>query len=125
MQYDVSDPQEYLAQLEPDWRKDKLLELRSMIVQHCDAIEETINYKMLCFRLKDTVLFHLNAQKGYVSLYCGDTKKIAPNGVLLDGLNVGKGCIRFSKTKALADTRIEEFIKCTISLFKEGKDVSC
>ncbi|MBO9488783.1 DUF1801 domain-containing protein [Endozoicomonas sp. G2_1] len=125
MQYDVSSPLEYMESLDIDWRKDKLQELRQMILQQDSAIQETISYKMLCFTLNESVLFHLNAQKGYVSLYCGDTNKIDPEGELLKGLSVGKGCIRFTKTKDISTTRINEFIKQAVILLKEGKDIGC
>jgi len=47
----------------------------------------------------------------YVSLYCGNTEKIAPKGSLLTGLNIGKGCIRFSETKDISKVAIKAFIK--------------
>jgi uncharacterized protein YdhG (YjbR/CyaY superfamily) len=125
MQFDVSSPSEYMKSLDVDWRKEKLNELRKIILQQDPAIKESINYKMLCFKLNDSELFHLNAQRGYVSLYCGNTKKIDPEGVLLAGLSIGKGCIRFSKTKDISKTRIEEFIKQAVYLLKEGKDIGC
>ena len=114
-----------MESLDVDWRKEKLQELREMILQQDSAIQESISYKMLCFKLKDTVLFHLNAQRGYVSLYCGDTKKIDPDGELLVGMRIGKGCIRFTKTIDISKTRIEDFIKQAISLLKEGEDIAC
>ena len=125
MLYNVSNPLEYMESLALDWRKDKLQELREIILKQDSSIQETINYKMLCFMLNDSVIFHLNAQKGYVSLYCGNTKKIDPTGDLLAGLNIGKGCIRFTKTKDISKTRIEDFIKQTILLLKEGNDIGC
>lgn len=125
MLYDVSNPEEYLNALELDWRKEKLLELREIILAECPEISETINYKMLCFKLDNTVLFHLNAQKGYVSFYCGNTKKVDPDGELLIGLNIGKGCIRFSKTKVISETRIKEFIIRAIYLLRNGEDLGC
>ncbi|MBK8434045.1 MAG: hypothetical protein IPL28_23355 [Chloroflexi bacterium] len=60
-----------------------------------------------------------------MSLYVGDAKKVDAEGSLLKGLNVGKGCIRFSKTTAVADTRIGEFIGRTIALWKQRKDIDC
>lgn len=125
MQYDVSTPSEYLDALDVDWRKEKLLELREMILQQDAEIQESINYKMLCFTLSDSELFHLNAQSGYVSLYCGDTKKIDPEGTLLMGLNIGKGCIRFSKTKDISKTGIESFIQRAVVLLKQGNQLGC
>lgn len=125
MQYDVSSPPEYMESLDLDWRKEKLQELRTIILRQDSEIQETINYKMLCYSLNDSVLFHLNAQKSYVSLYCGDTKKIDPQGDILAGLGTGKGCIRFSKSKDIAETRIDDFIKRAVYLLKAGKDIGC
>ena len=125
MQYDVSSPKEYIESLESDWRKTKLQQLRELILKQDSNIYESINYKMLCFKLGDTTVFHLNAQRGYVSLYCGNIKKIDPAGKLLKGLNVGKGCVRFTKTKEVLNSSIEEFINNAVSLAKEGKDLGC
>jgi len=125
MQYDVSSPLEYVEALDLDWRKEKLLQLRDIILHQDSEIQESISYKMLCFKLNNSVLFHLNAQRGYVSLYCGNTKKIDPNEDLLKGLNIGKGCIRFSKTKDISKTDIEKFIKLAVLLHKEGRDLGC
>ena len=125
MLYDVKTPKEYMESLDLDWRKEKLQELRDIILKQNAKITESINYKMLHFKLNDLGLFHLNAQKGYVSLYCGNTKKVDPDGKLLEGLNHGKGCIRFTKSKDVSKTRIDEFIVQAVSLLKSGADLGC
>lgn len=125
MLYDVNSPKEYIDSLDSDWRKETVLELRALILGQEAAVEETIQYKMLCFKIGGSTLFHLNAQRGYVSLYCGNTKKIDPEGQFLKGLSIGKGCIRFSKTKKVANTNIDRFIKQAISLLKDDKDIGC
>ncbi len=125
MQYDVNTPAEYLKALDLDWRKDKLLELRSIILKQDADIEESINYKMLCYRLNGAELLHLNAQKGTVSLYCGNIEKVDPDGVLLNGLNLGKGCIRLSKTKDVVESGVAAFIARAVRLRKDGMDLSC
>ena len=55
----------------------------------------------------------------------GDIKKVDPNGELLKGLNLGKGCIRFKKSNDIAETRIDEFIEKIMQMRKEGKDFDC
>ncbi|NNF33487.1 MAG: DUF1801 domain-containing protein, partial [Saprospiraceae bacterium] len=47
MQYDVSTPQEYLDQIDSDWRKDKLMEVREIILGTDYPLSEVIRYKML------------------------------------------------------------------------------
>ena len=125
MQYNAQTPVEYLDLLEEDWRKEKLLQIRAIILDKAFDFKERINYKMLCYTDKSGDLFHLNAQKNYVSLYVGDTAKIDPSGDLLKGLNLGKGCIRFKKSVNVEETRIDEFLEKAVKLWKEGVDLGC
>lgn len=100
MQYDVDTPNEYLELLEEDWRKEKLLRIREMILKHAPELNESIRYKMLNYGILETddYLFALNAQKHYVSLYVGDVLIVDPSGDMLTDFNLGKGCIRVRKT---------------------------
>ncbi len=110
MQYDAKTPEEYLSMLDNDWRRDKLLEIRRMILEHGPELEESIKYKMLSYDIGDEGLFGLNAQKSYVSLYVGDIEKIENSSTLLEGFNTGKGCIRVRKSVELSNTGLEQFI---------------
>ena len=125
MLYDVKTPTEYLNQLEKDWRLEKVQELRKIIQTKAPHLVESIDYKMLCYRDEESVLFHLNAQMNYVSFYVGDIKKVDPEGIMLQGLNYGKGCVRFKKSIDIAETRIDEFIERIMGMRKEGKDFDC
>ena len=125
MQYDAKTPGEYLKMLELDWRKEKLLELRSLIKKHGPELNEGIEYGMLAYKFPKGGGFALNAQKNSVNFYVGTAKKVDPDGKLLAGLDVGKGCIRFKKSKAIADTHIEEFIKKAMAMLRKGKDFGC
>lgn len=125
MLYDVKTPSEYFDQLEKDWRYEKVQQLRKIIQTKAPHLVEGIDYKMLCYSDENGQLFYLNAQMNYVSFYVGDIKKVDPEGVLLKGLNLGKGCIRFKKTIDIAETRIDEFIERVLQMRKEGKDFSC
>lgn len=125
MLYEATTPAEYLEILADDWRKPTLLELRELILAKAPDLREHIQYKMLAYSDDAQTVFQLNAQKNYVSLYVGDTKKIDASGEMLTGLNIGKGCIRFTKSKVVAETRIDEFIQQTIALWKKGVDIDC
>jgi uncharacterized protein YdhG (YjbR/CyaY superfamily) len=125
MQYDAKTPTEYLRMLDLDWRKEKLLELRSCIKKHGPELKEAIKYGMLAYEFPEGGGFALNAQKNSVNFYVGTAKKIDPDGTLLAGLDVGKGCIRFKKSKAIADTHIEEFIKKAMAMLRNGEDFGC
>jgi uncharacterized protein YdhG (YjbR/CyaY superfamily) len=125
MQYDVRTPNEYMASLDNDWRREKVERLRALIRSHGPDLVEGINYKMLSYSDERGIIFHLNAQKNYVSLYVGDAKKIDPAGDLLRGIDVGKGCIRFSKSTSVSDTSIGEFIRRAIHMWKRREDIEC
>ena len=125
MLYDATTPDEYLAMLEEDWRKEKLLKIRQMILETAPDTVEGIKYKMLSYGDDQGVFLQLNAQKGYVSLYVGDAGKVDPEGELLKGLNVGKGCVRLSKSVKPEETRIGEFIGKAIEMWKMGQDIDC
>ena len=80
---------------------------------------------MLAYGNEYNTVFHLNAQKNYVSLYVGDISKIDPDGEFIEGLNIGKGCVRFTKSIQIPDTKINDFIERTIMLWEQGKDIEC
>lgn len=67
MLYDAKTPVEYLELLEEDWRKDKLLELREILLSE-PGIMEGIKYKMLSYADEKGIMFQLNAQKNYVEV---------------------------------------------------------
>ncbi|QPC45554.1 iron chaperone [Mangrovibacillus cuniculi] len=125
MQYDVSTPHEYIEVLEHDWRKDKLLAIRELIQTLAPELEEGIQYKMLAFGKGNDYLFHLNAQKNYVSLYVGNIEKVDPTQQLLEGFNVGKGCIRLKKSNDITSSNLPAFIEKAIALWRNGIDTSC
>ncbi len=125
MQYNASTPIEYLAALDHDWRKEKLLQLRTIVKTKAPSLEEGIEYKMLSYGDERGTVFHLNAQKHHVGLYVGNANKIDTDGTLLQGLDLGKGCIRFKKSVAVDEARIGEFVERAVDLWKRGKDIGC
>jgi uncharacterized protein YdhG (YjbR/CyaY superfamily) len=125
MQYDAKNPEEYLEMLEDDWRKEKLLAIRQMILDYAPELDEVIRYKMLNYGKDDLYIFALNAQKHYVSLYVGTIEKIENAKALLEGFNYGKGCIRIKKSIKLEDTGLKQFIHKTIDMWRAGEDTAC
>lgn len=125
MQSDASSPAQYLEQLDDDWRKATLVSLRSLILEHAPDWEEGMAYKMLGYRDAGEVVMCLNAQKQYVSLYVGNAAKIDHDGSLLAGLDIGKGCIRFKRSVAVADTGIEQFIQRAVAMRRDGAEFGC
>ena len=50
---------------------------------------------------------------------------IDPDGELLRGLDMGKGCIRFKKSTSVSESRIDEFIGRAVTLWDRGADIGC
>jgi len=125
MQYEAKTPTEYLENLESDWRKEKLKQVRDMIKKHGPDLNEGIEYKMLSYGKNEKNIFHLNAQKAYVSIYVGNIDKVENANELLKDLDRGKGCIRIKKKTVLLESRLEEFIKKTIELWEKGGNTDC
>jgi uncharacterized protein YdhG (YjbR/CyaY superfamily) len=125
MQYIAHSYEAYLEQLEDDWRKTKLIEIREMILTNGSGLTEDIEYNMLCYRHDQKSLFHLNAQKNYVSLYVGNIDKIDGSQQLLKAFDTGKGCIRIKKSIELKQTKLSEFIAKTIRHGIMGGDTGC
>ena len=125
MQYDVVTPDEYLRQLDDDWRKDKLLHIRSLILKNSPSPKEFIQYKMLTYGSEDNTVFHLNAQKNYVSLYIGNVDKVENARELLKGFDLGKGCIRFKKSSSVDSPHLKKIIDKVIEIWRIGGDLAC
>lgn len=125
MQYDAKNPKEYIKLLDNDWRKEKLLIVRQFILEYAPELEENIQYKMLCYGDNASKLFHLNAQKHYVSLYVGSIDKIDDSKELLTAFDYGKGCIRIKKSVDLYNSGLENFIKKSIDLWRASEDTTC
>lgn len=125
MQYEVATPEEYIEKLDNDWRKEKLQLVRQIILDAAPELEEAIRYKMLGYKSGEELVFSLNAQKNYVSFYVGNISKIDPDGKLLKGLNLGKGCVRISKSVDISKTGLNEFISLAVELWESGHDINC
>ncbi|NND35478.1 MAG: DUF1801 domain-containing protein [Saprospiraceae bacterium] len=125
MLYDAKTPNEYLKKLEKDWRRDKLLQVREMIGQKGPELSEVIEYKMLSYKYGDKLIFSLNAQQNYVSLYVGNVDKVENARKLLKEFNIGKGCVRIKKSIDLATSNLEKFIDMTIEIYRKGGEVDC
>lgn len=125
MQYEAKTPAEYIANLDTDWRKEKLEQVRELIKKYGTHLNEGIEYKMLAYGHSEKNIFHLNAQRSYVSLYVGNINKVDNAKELLKDFDKGKGCIRIKKRINIPDTGLEQFIKSTIEQWEKGGDTNC
>jgi len=122
--YPATTPAEYLDRLEPDWRRDRLLELRAAIRRAAPDWDEVIHYRMLGYGPGGNPALHLNAQKHYVGVYVGDIDKVDPDRLLIGDLDHGKGCLRFKRKNAVSDG-FERFLERYVAMKRAGFDLRC
>jgi uncharacterized protein YdhG (YjbR/CyaY superfamily) len=89
----------YLAGLGPD-RREALTVLGAIVLDEAPDAVETMKYRMPTYEYEGRVLCAFASQKQYMSLYM-DTGVVEQHRADLDGLSVGKSCIRFRKLDKL------------------------
>ena len=89
----------YLSGLDPD-RREALSELRELVLDEVPDAVETMKYRMPTYEYQDGVLCAFASQKQYMSLYM-DSGLVEQHRADLDGLSVGKSCIRFRRLDKL------------------------
>jgi len=73
--------------------------LRAMILQAAPEAQESMKYGMPTYTYPGG-MFALAAQKNYLSLYM-DVHVVEQHRAELDGLSIGKSCIRFKRLEQL------------------------
>jgi uncharacterized protein YdhG (YjbR/CyaY superfamily) len=89
----------YLSGLEPN-RREALSEIRKLVLDLVPDAVETMKYRMPTYEYEGGVLCAFASQKQYMSLYM-DTGLVEQHRADLDGLSVGKSCIRFRRLDKL------------------------
>ena len=102
----------YLAGLGPD-RREALTELRAIVLEEAPAAVETMKYRMPTYEYQGGVLCAFASQKQYMSLYM-DTGLVEEHRADLDGLSVGKSCIRFRKLDKLPLGTVRTMLRETL-----------
>jgi uncharacterized protein YdhG (YjbR/CyaY superfamily) len=96
--------EEYLADV-PEERRRALETLRTLCLEELVGYEEGMQYGMPSYsRDGSAVEVAFASQKDYISFYVMRERVIRANAQLLDGLSVGKGCIRFKRLEQISDT---------------------
>jgi uncharacterized protein YdhG (YjbR/CyaY superfamily) len=97
MDSSVTTVDQYIAGA-PETRRPALATLRELCLDELAEYEEGIDYGMPSYsRDGTTVEVSFASQKNYISLYILRTSVVKANAQLLNGLSVGKGCIRYRR----------------------------
>lgn len=101
MQSKAKSVDEYLKEV-PENRHQALIELRKLCLDNLIGYEENMEYGMPGYKVPDQEIeIAFASQKNYISLYVLKEEVLNKYRDDLSGLNVGKGCIRYSKPEKI------------------------
>ena len=90
-----------------------LSELRQLCLDILHEYEERMDYGMPCYKKNGTVEVAFASQKHYIALYIAKQGVVDAHRGELNGLSVGKGCIRYPKPDRVDFTVIAKLLKAT------------
>ncbi|MGD2178495.1 MAG: DUF1801 domain-containing protein [Anaerolineae bacterium] len=99
----------YLEQLAPE-RREALERLRALVFQVAPDATETMRYGMPAYDVGGKELCLFASQKRYVSLYL-DPKIVERYRGELEGLSLGKSCVRFRNLERIPLGTVEHMLK--------------
>jgi uncharacterized protein YdhG (YjbR/CyaY superfamily) len=108
MQSKAKDVASYLEKV-PAERREALLKLREL----CLSYEESMDYGGPGYKKQGIAEVGFMSQKNYISLYILKQDALDPHRSLLAGIDVGKGCIRYSKPEKIDFTVVEKLLVAT------------
>jgi uncharacterized protein YdhG (YjbR/CyaY superfamily) len=120
VRYEAETVVDYLGALTPE-RRQALEALRALVYQVAPDAVETMRYGMPAYDVAGKVLCQFASQKRYVSLYL-DPKIVDKHRGELEGLSLGKGCVRFRKLDKLPLETIGRMLRGIARREKEDDD---
>lgn len=110
MQSEAQSVDEYLREL-PDGRKDALERMRNLCLASLEGYEESMEYGMPSYKVPGgEVEIAFASQKNYISFYVMKQDVLDRYRKALAHLNVGKGCIRYTKPEKIDFDLVEELL---------------
>jgi hypothetical protein len=112
MRSNAKDVGTYLQEVEVD-RRESLTKLRLLCLEILDGYEESMEYGMPSYKKDSEVEIEVAfaSQKQYISLYILKEEVLNKHRHLLKGLNLGKGCIRYSKPEKIDFNVVEKLLR--------------
>ena len=112
MQSNARDVDQYLNEV-PAERKEALTRLRMACLEILAGYEESMEYGMPSYKKGATVEVAFASQKKYISLYILKEYVMKENRPRLAGLNLGKGCIRYSKPDKIDFELVKQLLEAS------------
>lgn len=112
MQSTAPDVSAYLEEV-PVKRRAALERLRALCLETLDGYEESMSYGMPSYMKDGVGEVAWASQKQYISLYILKQGVVDAHRDALAGVNVGKGCIRWTRPDAIDWTIVESLLRAT------------
>ena len=114
MQSTANDLGTYMQNL-PSERQACLQQLRSLCLEMLAGYEEAMDYGMPGYKKNGVVEIAFASQKNYISLYIRKQEVVDAHRDMLAGLNVGKGCIRYTKPDKVDFAIVQSLLAATVT----------
>lgn len=114
MQSQAKDVTQYLTEVPPA-RLEALTQLRALCLETLEGYEESMQYGMPSYSKDGTVEVGFASQKSYISLYILKQEVMDRHRPALAGINLGKGCIRYSSPKKIDFAVVQQLLADTVT----------
>ena len=114
MQSEAKDVDKYLEEV-PAERMEALRKLREICVDTLDGYDESMVYGMPSYSRGGTVEVAFASQKQYISFYILKTEVLDRHRPALEGLNLGKGCVRYSQPEKIDFQLVKKLLVDTVA----------
>jgi uncharacterized protein YdhG (YjbR/CyaY superfamily) len=104
---------EYIAEASEE-RREALNLLRRLCCEELSGFDEAMNHGMPAYLRGDVVEVGFASQRRYISLYVLREAALQANARRLDGLSVGKGCIRFRGLDQIDPGTVRAVLRATV-----------
>lgn len=110
MQSKAKNVDDYLVEVPKD-RREALTQLRKLCLEILDEYEESMEYGMPSYKNSNgEVEIAFASQKNYISFYVLKEEVLNKYRESLRDLNVGKGCIRYTKPEKINFNLVEQLL---------------
>jgi uncharacterized protein YdhG (YjbR/CyaY superfamily) len=114
MQSKAKDVDQYLTEV-PEKRLDVLQKMRALCLATLDGYAESMAYGMPSYTRDGVVEVAFASQKNYISLYILKQDVFDRHRPSLQGLNLGKGCIRYTTPKKVNLAVVQQLLADTVA----------
>lgn len=114
MQSNANDVDDYLTEV-PEERLEVLWQIRALCLATLDGYEESMAYGMPSYARDGVIEVAFASQKNYISLYILKQEVFDRHRPALQGLNLGKGCIRYTTPKKVDLAVVQQLLADTVT----------